>query len=58
VDTSCFGDFPTAIGNEINGSKELDVAIYPNPFSVVTTITLGKEVHNATFSLYSLLGEK
>lgn len=32
--------------------------IFPNPFTIQTTINFTKEVHNATFSLYNLLGEK
>ena len=32
--------------------------IFPNPVTTQATITFSKEVHNATFSLYNLLGEK
>ncbi len=32
--------------------------ISPNPFTTQAIITFNKQIHNATFSLYNLLGEK
>ncbi len=41
---------------EETGSTFLKIS--PNPFSIIATINFGKEVRNASFSLYNFLGEK
>ena len=56
IDTSCIGDLPSGIVNEINNKGRSSLS--PNPFTTTATIRFGKEVSGATFSLYNLLGEK
>jgi len=47
---------PMAVGEE--SQQKFTIAISPNLFTTQATITFSKEVHNATFSLYNLLGDK
>ena len=45
-------------GNDERNNLTLSLNISPSPFTAQATVTFNKEVHNATFSLYNLLGEK
>lgn len=57
IDTTCPGiGEPTGIVNNTANNEYTN--IFPNPFVTTATILFDKEVHNATFTLYNLLGEK
>jgi hypothetical protein len=49
---------PCYIGvNDLTEARNIG-AVSPNPFTTQATINFSNEIHNATFSLYNLLGEK
>ncbi len=48
---------PEGIGINENG-KKVEVAVFPNPFSAATTLTLNKEVINAVVSVYTIQGKE
>jgi len=56
VDTTC--PLSVLLITQNIENKIFSLVIYPNPFTSTATITFGKEVHNATFLLYNLLGKK
>jgi hypothetical protein len=56
IDTTC-PVIPVGISSSQTGYQRTST-FYPNPFSTTTTIIFREKVHNATFSLYNLLGEE
>lgn len=58
IDTTCLNIITGGIEFPNAAEKDAISGVYPNPFAINATVSFGKEVHNATFSLYNLLGEK
>jgi hypothetical protein len=48
---------PEGIGINENGNK-VEVAVFPNPFSAATTLTLTKEIKHALISVYTIQGKE